>query len=238
VNTIANEIPFYVQPAGDWIKDIGEETERMVSEIRAQFCVIDTQGLFHAGDENSNTEIKQFLIKPLQAIAARTGCAFMLIHHLSKPGKDRPTGRHQIRGASAFVDDTDLSMMLEAPDGIKKPRRNLIFTKNRNGPHPEDVGLEYVSEEARFRTFDSVESEAVRREMAAAEHAKHIAEMMDRMEMVVRTRPNLNGKQIIEMMGKGRRADFIEAKSKLLDAYRIFAEPQERGAMTYYAANK
>lgn len=238
VNHLADTLPLYVQPAGDWVKDTGPELERMVAEVKAQFCVIDTQGLFHAGDENSNTEIKLHLIKPLQAIAARTGSAFMVIHHLSKPGKDRPSGRHQIRGASAFVDDTDLSMLLEAPEGIKKPRRTLVFTKNRNGPHPEDIGLEYVSEEARFRLFDNEEAEAAKKDQDEARHRKHVADLADKMHVLIRTKPNLNSRQIYEMMGPGRKKDFVEAKALLLDQYRIFAEPKERGEMTYYAANK
>lgn len=238
VNHLAETLPLYVQPAGDWVKDTGAELERMVSEVKAQFCVIDTQGLFHAGDENSNTEIKLHLIKPLQAIAARTGCAFMVIHHLSKPGKDRPAGRHQIRGASAFVDDTDLSMLLEAPDGIKKPRRNLVFTKNRNGPHPEDIGLEYVSEEARFRLFDSAEAEAAAKEAEAARRKKHTDELMNKMLEIIKGSPNLSGEEIYERMGPARKADLAAAKAALLNGKLIFSEQGAGRTQRYYAATR
>lgn len=235
VNHLADTLPLYVQPAGDWVKDTGSELERMVAEVKSQFCVIDTQGLFHAGDENSNTEIKLHLIKPLQAIAARTGSAFMIIHHLSKPGKDRPAGRHQIRGASAFVDDTDLSMLLEAPEGIKKAHRNLVFTKNRNGPHPEDIGLEYVSEEARFRLFDSAAAEEAERTHEEALSRKRVAEKAEKMLTVIRIHPRLNGNQINELMGGGNRTELTAARKLLVDQNRIFVEPGKGKELLYYA---
>jgi RecA-family ATPase len=239
VNDRADSLPFFVQPAGDWVKDIGEETERMVCQTGAQFCTIDTQGLFHAADENSNTEIKLHLIKPLQAIAARTGCAFMLIHHLSKPSKDRPGGRHQIRGASAFVDDTDLSMLLEAPDGPTKPRRTLSFTKNRSGPHPEPIELEYISEEARFRTFDSEAAEAAKREAEELERRRKMTDLADKMFKVIHLNPRLNGEQVNELMaGHSKDRNLLTAvRHRLLEEKRIFAEKGEGRSLLYYAAN-
>lgn len=240
----AKEIPFYTQPKDrEWYRDIRPMSNGvlagLINSVKAQLVILDTQGFFHEADENSNTDVKLQLIEPLRNLAVETGAAFILVHHENKPGKDRSTTRrHRIRGAAAFVDDTDLSMVLEAPDGDKQPSRVLAFCKNRSGAHPEDIALEFSFSEALFRQQDMVALEAEKAEAQAAEDRRKVAELAERMHQVVTLNTRYSADQIDELLKPARREHLVAARKQLLDAKRIFSDRDEKDhrKLVYYAA--
>lgn len=146
------ELPLYVQPKA-WRPSLTGTTADTIRVCGARLVILDTIGLFERFDENSATDFKAIVINPLRRLGEETGAAFLLIHHQGKPSEMRK-GRHKIRGTSAFVDDVDVAMRLEAPDGDKAPFRRLCFDKIRHGSPQEDIELEYSFETATFALAD------------------------------------------------------------------------------------
>jgi len=88
-----------------------EAVERLATGTRLLF--LDTLRSFHGGDENSNSEMS-VLISYIRAIAARTGCAIVFLHHTSKAATLNGQGDSQQapRGASALTDNVRWQMYL------------------------------------------------------------------------------------------------------------------------------
>jgi hypothetical protein len=113
--------------------------ERQTMDVRAGFVVADTHGYFHEGDDNSRTDWKRFVVRPLRGISARTGAAVLLLDHFNKfSGKGRKRDyRSRIAGAGNKTDDLDSVFALDWPRGEADTYRLLDFTKLRNDPkHP------------------------------------------------------------------------------------------------------
>src|SRR5262249_55803103 len=70
---------------------------------------LDSMIRFHSGDENSNTEIAAFLDNCVAPLRAEFGCAFLILDHMRKPGKeDRNFDEgFRIRGAGTKRDSGD-----------------------------------------------------------------------------------------------------------------------------------
>lgn len=86
--------------AQEWRKEI----ERLASQSR--LLLLDTLRSFHSADEN-NSQAMAVLIGHLRAIAARTGCAIVFLHHSSKALAVSGQGDLQqaSRGSSVLTDN-------------------------------------------------------------------------------------------------------------------------------------
>ena len=128
---------------------VSPEFETLLLGEKAEVCVCDTVGYFFDGDENSNSDVKRLVMRPLSAMGGRTQIATILVHHYGKPSEFR-TGRHKTRGASAWIDDVDLAMRLEELEGGGKQDLVLHFDKIKHGPPRDPIRLHYEPSQAMF----------------------------------------------------------------------------------------
>jgi hypothetical protein len=111
---------------GDWngLRSLVEETETEV-------CFLDTIGFFCDLEENSASDWKRKVAKPLRAISRALPWepAFFAMTHYGKPSELR-SGLHRVRGSSAIIGDCDTGILFER----RGDRIVLRFAKIRNGP--------------------------------------------------------------------------------------------------------
>ena len=81
-----------------WQQHLIEETQRLGAKV----VFLDPLFELTSGEENSNTEAKAY-VRFLRLLAAETGAAVVVVHHVSKPAEGRGK-RDRIRGASALYD--------------------------------------------------------------------------------------------------------------------------------------
>jgi AAA domain len=126
-----------------------QEFARFVIASGRGLVACDSVGYFmnDKADENSATDWKKYVMKPLYAISRKTGASFFLTHHYSKPAENR-MGRHRIRGSSAIGSDCDTVMRLEAPNGDGAPQRKLFIDKVRNEEKPGTLSLTFEPRKA------------------------------------------------------------------------------------------
>jgi hypothetical protein len=141
------DVPVYFPPRGVTF-EIGESLEMMIRESKAGLVLLDTIGLFHEGEENSATDWKRHVVKPLRGLIDTTGAAFLLLHHFGKPSEGR-TGGHRVRGTSAIKGDVDSLLLLE-PAKSGGDRRVLTFDKIKNGPPLDSIVVRFDGERAVF----------------------------------------------------------------------------------------
>jgi RecA-family ATPase len=212
-------------PPKTWSPSLNGSTSQTISCVGAKLVVMDTVGLFQPFDENSATEFKALILGPLRRLAEETGAGFLLIHHEGKPSEMRK-GRHKIRGTGAFVDDTDLTMRLEAPDGDKVPYRRLIFEKIRHGQPQEPIDLAYSFETA---TFSRQEHD----EAGPDEGTLHrFSEQESLVLGIIKTTPRLSGRQI-ELAANLNKQAYLATMRRLRDQKTITFEPGPKGAMLW-----
>jgi len=89
---------------GELAKEWRKEVERLASQSR--LLLLDTLRSFHSADEN-NSQAMAVLIGHLRAIAARTGCSIIFLHHSSKALAVNGQGDLQqaSRGSSVLTDN-------------------------------------------------------------------------------------------------------------------------------------
>lgn len=76
------------------------QLSKEIERTSAQWVILDSLIRFHDLDENSNSEMSS-VIGTLRMLQERYGCGFIILHHLSKPGKDKSQELgHRLRGAS------------------------------------------------------------------------------------------------------------------------------------------
>ena len=81
-----------------WQQHLIEETQRLGAKV----VFLDPLFELTSGEENSNSEAKAY-VRFLRLLAAETGAAVVVVHHVSKPAEGRGE-RDRIRGASALYD--------------------------------------------------------------------------------------------------------------------------------------
>lgn len=216
----ASDLPLFVQPKA-WRPSLNGTTADSIRVCGARLVVLDTIGLFQPFDENSATEFKALILGPLRRLADETGAAFLLIHHQGKPSEMRK-GRHKVRGTSAFVDDTDLAMRLEAPDGDKAPRRVLCFDKIRHGSPHEDVELEYDMATATFRLADP--GERVDREAEEREARERVKVDKLKARIIAELKKEALDSGDLQKVLNARKADVISALTRMADERLIYHE--------------
>ena len=94
-----------------------ELLKRKLDQVRPQFIIFDSLVRIHHRDENSNAEMAA-LFGMIKALARNIGAGAIVIHHLGKSTKDRPSGRiaERIRGASDIIAAGDQVWGLERAD--------------------------------------------------------------------------------------------------------------------------
>lgn len=220
----AQGLPLYIQPR-TWRPSLNGTTADTIRVCGARLVVMDTIGLFQRFDENSATEFKALIINPLRKLGDETGAGFLLIHHTGKPSEMRK-GRHTVRGTSAFVDDVDLAMRLEAPDGDKGPYRRLCFDKVRHGQPQDDVGLEYDFSTATFRLADPAAREEQEADERRAKERTRIEQIRQRVVAELKKEPL--DLETLQKIVNVRRADVAAALQSLADDKRIYHEAAGR----------
>jgi len=221
----AADLPFFVQPK-TWRPSLNGTTCDTIRCCGARLVILDTIGLFERFDENSATDFKALVINPLRKLGDETGAAFLLIHHQGKPNEMRK-GRHKIRGTSAFVDDVDVAMRLEAPDGDKSPFRRLCFDKIRHGSPQEDIELEYDFGTATFRLADPEARAASEEEERRDKDRQRVAKLRDRILAELK-------KEAMDSAGlasalNARKADIVATLQVMYDEKVIYHEEAGRG---------
>lgn len=131
----------------------GQVLEAAIAEYRPDLVILDTVGYFNEGEENSNSDWKQLVSKPLHRLARQYETAFLLIQHLSKPSETR-AGKHRVRGASAQSGDSDTVMTLDRSK-TNAEERVWAFEKVKNGPRLEPMVLRFDEGAALFTLTDS-----------------------------------------------------------------------------------
>jgi RecA-family ATPase len=88
--------------------ELAEEWRRFIEQLATgtRLLILDTLRNFHSSDENNSTAMS-ILIGYLRAIAARTGCAILFLHHTNKSAAISGQGDMQqaSRGSSVLTDN-------------------------------------------------------------------------------------------------------------------------------------
>jgi len=221
-------LPMFVQPKA-WRPSLNGTTADTIGICGAKLVVLDTIGLFEKYDENSATEFKQLVIGPLRRLAEKTGAGFLLIHHEGKPSEMRK-GRHKIRGTSAFVDDTDLTIRLEAPDGQRAAYRQMIFEKIRHGQPQEPIDLSYDFSTATFSRDDGGREAAGPSEGECRKREATDARVLS----VIKNTPRMSGRQI-RLAANINTSECSSSMRRLQDGKRIAFEPGPKNSMLWIA---
>lgn len=216
----AEDLPLYIQPKA-WRPSLNGTTADTIRVCGARLVILDTIGLFERFDENSATDFKALVINPLRKLGEETGAAFLLIHHQGKPNENRK-GRHKIRGTSAFVDDVDVAMRLEAPDGDKAPYRRLVFDKIRHGSPQEDIELEYDFQFATFRLADPAAREALEDEERKSREQAKVEKLKARIIAELKKEALDSGD--LQKVLNVRKADVVVALNQMVEQKLIYHE--------------
>ena len=107
----------------------------------ARLAVVDTFRRIHHEDENDNGKMADIMGR-VEQIAAKTGAAILLAHHVSKGGESA-------RGATAIIDNSRCGMSLITlqtdATGLKETLRAHKFSLTRGGkPLPEAAAHRFV----------------------------------------------------------------------------------------------
>jgi hypothetical protein len=141
---IAEEVPNLMFLSRECHMPKISELRQLIQDSRAEIVILDTVGYFHDGDENSNTDIKNLVMKPLRELAREFPWepAFVIVHHFVKRSEGY-TGAAKSRGASALSDDASTVMTFE----VKGDNRTIVqsFEKVKDGPpvSPRTLRIDY-----------------------------------------------------------------------------------------------
>jgi hypothetical protein len=142
-------LPLFFAERPDPFRIGGPGLRRTIKDRRPGLIFLDTVGYFYDGDENSNTDWKRFVSKPLRRLAREYQTAFFLIQHLGKPNEIRE-GKHRIRGGSAQSGDSDSVFTLDKSKANPETDRVLSFEKIKNGPRMDPLVLRFDEPRAVF----------------------------------------------------------------------------------------
>jgi hypothetical protein len=115
---------------------IPEERARIEDAIilsGAKIVVLDSLSMSWHGDENSSTEVGA-LYSALRGIIERTGCSFVLLHHLLKPPGGKPSktpvvSQFAIRGSGQLYQQADACLMMDlyaSSSSLQDPEERLV----------------------------------------------------------------------------------------------------------------
>lgn len=220
-------LPLWVTPR-EFTPEIGAAIEAFIEKTGARLVALDTVGLFHDGDENSASDFKAKVVKPLRGIMTRHDVSFVLVSHEGKPSQERK-GRHRVRGTSALVDDSDIAIRLEAPDGDRAPARTLIFEKVRTAAAPEPIALEFLTTFAVFERVGEDEMRERQEERTAETDARRLKDLEAQVVRYLKRDPDGLTKAELTAELHPRRADLVKVLDKLRDESRAFPDRDPKG---------
>lgn len=92
--------------------------QTVCQQLQPNLIVLDSLVRVHRRDENSNADMSALIGGTIKPMARQVGAACLIIHHLAKPGKDRPSEdiHHRIRGASDIMGVADQVWGLQRKD--------------------------------------------------------------------------------------------------------------------------
>lgn len=117
--------------------------ERQVRDANAALVIVDPLTAFLSTKTNSwrDQDVRRAL-RTLSEMAERTGCAVVVLRHLTKQGGSNPLYRG---GGSIGIIGAARSGLLVAPDPADEHRRVLASTKSNLGPEPPALSYGIVS---------------------------------------------------------------------------------------------
>lgn len=129
--------------------------ERLLEEVGPRLVVVDSLRAYRPGVTKDPTAAAEWL-KEIRKLSRKYGCAFVIVHHLRKPGENS-FGRNlseetrvvnwllEMEGARALVNQTDVRVAVAEGDG-KPAALNLKWSRRVHGDSPL-VLLERVYEQ-------------------------------------------------------------------------------------------
>lgn len=112
-----------------------ENVGPMVEQCGARAVLLDPAWRFHDADENSSSEWRRSVTRPLGELSRRLGIAIAITDHFVKPSETR-RGQHKLRGTAAKLNDAGAALRLEYGTGGRSSRV-LIFDRVRDGAVPD-----------------------------------------------------------------------------------------------------
>mgnify|MGYP003376638554 CR=1 FL=1 len=142
-------VPFekMLSPLADPLEEFSIDRPEHVERLRAMAarpdvrCII-LDSLSGATQQDENSSAMLHSVKKLASIAAESGKAFLLLHHLNK-GLSDGDGVHQrqIRGSSAIIQTARVVWAIDAPDDTDETHRRLSMVKNNLAAYAPPVGF-------------------------------------------------------------------------------------------------
>lgn len=181
----------------------------MLAASEARAALLDPIGRFHDADENSNTEWRRAVSKPLASFSNEFGCAFALSDHYVKPDEMRQN-RHKLRGAGAKFDDCGAAMRVEYGKG-GKAARVLFVDRVRDGalPDPDRLTLSIGVGPGFVELDPEGNTEAVPGVADVADEEKIAAEVVRIIASVAKT-PGINS----EALQQGNKSVHLAARRR------------------------
>ena len=164
-------VPFekMLSPLADPLEEFSIDRPEHVERLRAMAarpdvrCII-LDSLSGATQQDENSSAMLHSVKKLASIAAESGKAFLLLHHLNK-GLSDGDGVHQrqIRGSSAIIQTARVVWAIDAPDDTDETHRRLSMVKNNLAAYAPPVGfriaeggITFTGEAPKRRSTDTV----------------------------------------------------------------------------------
>jgi hypothetical protein len=102
--------------------------------VKPRLVVIDTLAQTFSGDENSSSDIGDYIRLINSEIRARFGCSVIIVHHTGHAASERP------RGSSAIMANLDFVLGVFRPDP-KALRAILTTAKQKDGDRAKDLSF-------------------------------------------------------------------------------------------------
>lgn len=120
---------------------------REVREFKPQFSIIDSLCRLHRREENSNSQMAQFLEQTVLELSRHFLVGVVLLHHMGKPF-EKVGARYRIRGASAIADAVDTTWLLA---GNGEGERTLQTDKRRWGAPVQTLSIQLEDAASTYR---------------------------------------------------------------------------------------
>lgn len=125
----ALNVPFLDEVPGHGVERLANFLEREIGRLGLEFVVVDhLQNLLKVRDSSDYSAVSN-AIAPFSAVAKRTGCHLMLLHH---QGKTERQGEIDVMGSEAYRAATDALLELKARDSGDS-RRHFFRAVGRGG---------------------------------------------------------------------------------------------------------
>lgn len=170
-------LPIFCLDQKQPIPQIGDPAfARLVEKVKAGVVFLDTHGYFHGGEDNSRSDWKNLVVKPLRALPSAP--AVILLDHLSKENlrfrsKSKRLGP-RIVGAGNKRDDSDSVFILDWPNGERDPLRVLYFDKLKNQEPKEPLDLAFDLPTGTFSLKPSSVSTTLAKEATRLEAVREV----------------------------------------------------------------